>query len=224
MRERIQKSLDTGPLAVFIQLAIVLSCLGFTLETVPSLAAFSGGFSQADQVFTVIFAVELGVRIAVAPKPLAYLTSFFGIIDLIAVLPGFVGVNAKGIRAVRLIRMLKLLRDERANRAIRRLATAWAEVKGELLIFGFIAFLVVYLAAVGIYFCEHPTQPERFSSIPASMWWALATLTTVGYGDAYPITVAGKLFAAVVILVGIGIVAIPTGLFASSLYKNREKG
>jgi hypothetical protein len=129
MRERIQKSLDRGPLAVFIQLAIVLSCLGFTLETMPSLVAFSGAFSQADQVFTVIFAVELGVRIAVAPKPMAYLTSFFGIIDLIAVLPGFVGVNAKGIRAVRLIRMLKLLRDERANRAIRRLATAWTEVK-----------------------------------------------------------------------------------------------
>jgi len=202
---------------------IALSCIVFTLETVPELAGHKTLFDGIDRVFTIIFVIELAVRILVVPKPLKYLTSFFGVVDLLAVLPGLVGINSKGLRIVRLIRIIKLLRDERATRAITRLNKAVKEIRNELAVFSFIAFLVLYLAAVGIYYFENAAQPEVFSSIPASMWWALATLTTVGYGDAYPVTMAGKMFAGVVILVGLGIVAIPTGLFASALTKIREE-
>ena len=86
-----------------------------------------------------------------------------------------------------------------------------------------VVLLTLYFASVGIYLFEHEAQPEAFSSMPASMWWALATLTTVGYGDIYPITSGGKFFASVIILVGIGIVAIPTGLFASALTAVKEQ-
>jgi voltage-gated potassium channel len=224
VKNRIASSLDGGRFQALIQAAIALSCIAFTLETMPELSPYQAHFEVADRVFTIIFIVELLVRIVVVPKPLAYLTSFFGVVDLLAVLPGLVGINSKALRAVRLIRLLKLLRDERANRAMARLHGALTDVKNELFVFGFIAFLVLYLAAVGIYFCEHEAQPKVFNSIPTAMWWALATLTTVGYGDAYPVTGLGKIFAGVVILLGVGIVAIPTGLFASALTKNRAQG
>ena len=220
---KIANSLNGGWLQIFIQTVIALSCIVFTLETMPELVAHQALFDGIDRVFTIIFIIELIVRILVVPKPLKYLTSFFGVVDLLAVLPSLVGINSKGLRIVRLIRIIKLLRNERANRAIARLNKAVQEVRNELAVFSFIAFLVLYLAAVGIYYCENAAQPEVFSSIPASMWWALATLTTVGYGDAYPITAAGKMFAGVVILVGLGIVAIPTGLFASALTKIKDE-
>jgi voltage-gated potassium channel len=223
MRGRIAAALDGGPLQVFIQVAIALSCFVFTLETMPELASYQAQFALADDVFTGIFVIELVVRILVVPKPHRYLTSFFGIVDLLAVLPSLVGFNSKAVRAIRLIRLLKLLRDERASLALARLQGALRQVKNEMVVFGFVAFLVLYLGSVGIYFCEHEAQPEKFSSIPAAMWWALATLTTVGYGDAYPITGPGKLFAGLVILVGVGIVAIPTGLLASALTQTRRE-
>ena len=82
------------------------------------------------------------------------------------------------------------------------------------------AIVFIYLSSVGIYFFENEAQPENFKSIFHSIWWAIATLTTVGYGDVYPITIGGKIFSSIIILIGIGIVAIPTGLIASSINKN----
>ena len=82
------------------------------------------------------------------------------------------------------------------------------------------AMVFIYLSSVGIYFFENEAQPENFKSIFHSIWWAIATLTNVGYGDVYPITIGGKIFSSIIILIGIGIVAIPTGLIASSINKN----
>lgn len=92
-----------------------------------------------------------------------------------------------------------------------------------LVLFGAIALITFYLSAVGIYYFENPAQPEKFSAIFDSMWWALATLTTVGYGDVYPITAGGKVFTFFVLAIGLGIVAVPTGLIASALSKAREE-
>jgi len=138
-------------------------------------------------------------------------------VDLIAILPALAGLDSKGFRIIQLFRLLKLMRNEQVNRATGRLYAAFQKVKTELLIFSVIVFLLIYIAAVGIFFFENKAQPESFSSIPSAMWWALATLTTVGYGDVYPVTAGGKIFASAIILVGVGIVAIPTGLFAAAL-------
>ena len=90
------------------------------------------------------------------------------------------------------MRLFKLMRNDRVNRATNRLYRAFQNMKTEMIIFGAVVFMALYFASVGTYLFEHEAQPEKFSSIPASMWWALATLTTVGYGDIFPITSGGK--------------------------------
>jgi voltage-gated potassium channel len=126
------------------------------------------------------------------------------------------------IRAMRLLRLIRLMKLFKANRALDRIARAFQEVRAELGIFLFIAGVVLYLSAVGIYHFEHIAQPEVFGSIPSSLWWALATLTTVGYGDVYPITVGGRIFTGLVLMVGIGVIAVPAGLITASLMDSRK--
>ncbi|MEQ9028319.1 MAG: potassium channel family protein, partial [Aggregatilineales bacterium] len=92
-----------------------------------------------------------------------------------------------------------------------------AKVKEELILYGAISLLLIYLASIGIYYFEKDAQPEAFSSIVASMWWAIATLTTVGYGDAYPVTMGGRLFTFVILMLGLGFVSVPSALLAASL-------
>ena len=217
MRKKIAKALDEGSLANVIQGLILVSVISFTLETMEWANKHASIFAIIDYVITVIFFVELSTRLIVYEKPLRYLFSFHGIVDVIAILPTLAGLDSKGLRVIRLMRLFKLMRNDRVNRATNRLYRAFQNVKTEMIIFGAVVFMALYFASVGIYLFEHESQPEKFSSIPASMWWALATLTTVGYGDIYPITSGGKIFAGMVILVGVGIVAIPTGLFASAL-------
>ena len=98
-----------------------------------------------------------------------------------------------------------------------RFKEALSQSKEEFVLFFILTVILFYLASVGIYFFEHDKQPEHFSSVFASMWWAVATLTTVGYGDVYPVTVGGKIFTSVILLLGLGIVAIPAGIISSAL-------
>jgi voltage-gated potassium channel len=128
------------------------------------------------------------------------------------------------VRSMRLLRLLRILKLLKANRALDRIARAIVQIRAELLIFLFVGMVILYLAAVGIYHFEHIAQPEAFGSIPASLWWALATLTTVGYGDVYPITTGGRIFTGLVLMVGIGIVAVPAGLITAALLNNRTGG
>ena len=94
--------------------------------------------------------------------------------------------------------------------------------KEELIIFSAVTLMLLYLSAVGIYHFEHAAQPENFKSIFDSLWWAVATLTTVGYGDVYPITLGGRMFTFVILMLGLGVVAVPTGIIASALASVRK--
>ena len=116
----------------------------------------------------------------------------------------------------RLFRILKLVRY---NDAFSHFFAAFARIRDELLLFLICTLMLIYLSATGIYFFENEAQPETFSSVFHSLWWAVATLTTVGYGDAYPITVGGRIFTFFILLIGLGIVSVPSGLLASSLTK-----
>ena len=135
---------------------------------------------------------------------------------MLAILPYYIsaGIDLRSIRIVRLVRLLKLFRF---NKSLVLLKDAFLKVKSEMMLFVFITTILLYVSAVGIYFFENSAQPEQFKSIIHSLWWAVTTLTTVGYGDMYPITIGGKIFTTFISLIGIGIVAIPTGLLASSL-------
>ena len=126
------------------------------------------------------------------------------------------------IRAFRFMSLVRILKLARYNTAIRRFHLALLIAKEELVLFLAATLLTLFIAATGIYYFENPAQPEKFASVFHALWWAVATLTTVGYGDIYPITVGGKIFTFFVLIIGLGVVSIPIGLVASAFSKVRE--
>ena len=222
-RKKIANSIDDGGLGIVVVVVIVLYLINLTLETVPYLKTHEGIFESLEIGFTIIFTIELIIRLAVYERPIKYLFSVFGVIDVLSILPSLVGANSLALRVLRLFRVFKLFRSRRMVRAIDEIKAAIWDIRSDLVLFGFVVLILLYLSAVGIYMFEHEAQPDKFSSIPASMWWAVATLTTVGYGDVYPITLGGRVFTAVVTLLGIGIIAIPTSLVTNALSKAKKR-
>src|SRR5690606_19969337 len=151
--------------------------------------------------------------------------SFFGIVDLLAILPFYLasGLDLRAIRIFRLLRLFRILKLFKYNSALKRFHRALLIVREELIIFGFVAMIMLYLSAVRIYYFENDAQPDQFKSVFHSLWWALTTLTTVGYGDMYPITLGGRIFTFFVLMIGLGVVAVPTGLIASALGQVRRE-
>lgn len=141
-----------------------------------------------------------------------------------AILPFYIstGIDLRSIRVFRFFRLARSFKLFRYNKAIQRFSTAFIMIKEELILFLFATAFLLYFSAVGIYYFENPAQPEQFQSIFDSLWWAVATLTTVGYGDVYPVTVGGKIFTFFVLLIGLGIVAVPAGLVSSALTMSLE--
>ncbi len=210
---------------IMIQALIIISLVSFSVDTLPNLSASARQILSAVEVGTVaIFTVEYVLRVAIADRRLGYIFSFFGLIDLLAILPFYItsGVDLRAVRAFRLLRLLRALKLVRYSTAIRRFNQAFRIAKEEIVIFFSMACVLMFLSAVGIYYFENPAQPEVFRSVFHSLWWALATLTTVGYGDIYPITAGGQVFTFFVLMVGLGIVAVPTGLVASALNEARR--
>ena len=228
LKQIIEKS-DTRAGKIFdltVQSLIAISLISFSFETLPNLSKTSSQVLNIIEVVTVIlFSIEYICRIWVADNKLKFIFSFYGIVDLLAILPFYIasGIDLRSIRIVRLFRLFRIFKAFRYNQAILRLKQAVLDVKEELVLFLVVAGLLLYVSAVGIYYCEHQAQPEQFKSIFHSLWWSVVTLTTIGYGDMYPITVAGKIFASIVSLIGIGVIAVPTGLLASSLSRIAKK-
>jgi len=209
-----------------VQVLIVISLISFSLETLPNLSEKTRFWLYAIEVATVaLFTVEYMLRILVANSQLGFVFSFYGLVDLIAILPFYIstGVDLRTVRILRLFRVFRMFKFFRYTEAIRRFREAFADIKEELVIFLLATAFVLFLSSVGIYYFEKEAQPEQFASIFHCMWWSLVTLTTVGYGDAYPVTVGGKAFTAVILVVGLGIVAVPTGLLASALTKTSRE-
>ena len=208
-----------------IQLLIVISLITFSLDTLPDLSATQSSVLRSIEAVTVvIFTVEYLLRIWVASDKLRFVFSFFGLVDLAAILPFYLasGLDLRAVRAFRLLRLIRILKLARYSAAVRRFHRAFIIAKEELALFLFVMVIALYLSAVGIYYFENAAQPEKFSSVIDSLWWAVTTLTTVGYGDVYPITVGGRCFTFVVLLIGLGLVSVPAGLMASALSKARE--
>ena len=171
-----------------------------------------------------MFTVEYLLRIFVSDNKIKFIFSFYGLVDLFAILPFYLstGIDLRSLRILRLLRLFRAFKLLRYSIAIQRFHNALIIAKEELILFSILAIMLLFFSAVGIYYFENAAQPEAFSSVFQSMWWAVATLTTVGYGDVYPITIGGKLFTFFVLMVGLGVVAVPTGLVASALSTARE--
>jgi voltage-gated potassium channel len=210
---------------LFIQTLIVLSLISFSIETLPNLSDTVQPWFRCFEVASVIvFSIEYFLRVLVATPRRAYVLSFFGIVDLAAILPFYIGtgIDLRSIRSLRLLRLFRILKLARYSAAVRRFHVALNIAKEEIVLFLAATVILLYLAAVGIYYFESEAQPEQFGSIFHSLWWAVATLTTVGYGDVYPITVGGRLFTFVILLIGLGVISVPAGLVASALAKARQ--
>ena len=204
---------------LFIQVLILISLITFSLETLPDLHDQHKRLLRLFETFSVaVFSIEYLLRIWLTKPTKDYAFSFFGIVDLLAILPFYIssGVDLRSIRVFRLLRLFRVFKLFKYNAAIERLSNAFTSIKKELTIFMVGTVFLLYVSAVGIYYFENPVQPDLFKSVFHCMWWAVTTLTTVGYGDMYPITAGGKLFSTAVIFIGMGIVAIPTGLLASA--------
>ena len=127
------------------------------------------------------------------------------------------------LRAFRLLRLVRLLKLGRYSKSLSRMALAVKIAKEDLFLALAATSVMLLIASFGIYQFENPVQPEKFSSVFESLWWALATLTTVGYGDIYPITIGGKIFTGAILMIGLGVVALPAGIIASSLTEARKQ-
>ena len=209
----------------FIQVMVVLSLLAYSIETLPNLSAEVESFLHWFELCSVmVFTLEYLLRVYVATPCSKYIFSFFGVIDLLAVLPYFVGfsLDLRSMRAFRLLRLFRIFKFARYSSAAHRFHIALSIAREELVLFLCVTLILIFLAAVGIHHFESEAQPKTFGSVFHCLWWAVSTLTTVGYGDVYPITVGGKIFTFCILIVGLGFISVPAGLVASALSKARQ--
>jgi len=219
-------SVSLGRLESLVQAIIVLSLVAFALETLPDLSDAEGNALHWVEVFCVgVFTLEYAIRIAFTRPWRSYAFSFYGLVDLVAVLPFYLslGVSTESVRALRLLRLFRMLKLMRYNAAMLRFYRALCLAREELALFGTAALILLYLSGVGVYQFEHAVQPEVFRSVFDGLWWALCTLTTVGYGDLYPVTAGGRIFTFVILVIGLGVIAVPTGLVASAMSEARHQ-
>jgi voltage-gated potassium channel len=211
----------------FIYSLIILNIIAMILESHKSIEQqFGKLFTTFEFISILIFTVEYFYRIILHYKEnkwrgvVSYIFSFYGMVDFFSILPfyisKFVLLDGRFFRILRLLRLTRIFKLGRGSQSLKLFIKALSAVKNELIFTLFLSLLTILFSASAIYFIENKAQPEVFSSITASIWWATVSLATVGYGDVVPITVWGKVFAAVISLVGIGVVAIPTGIISAS--------
>lgn len=215
----------------FISGLIIVNMIAIILESYHEVyAAYSNYFSLLEWFSIIVFTIEYIIRIWIADSTyshlspirarLKYMTSFMGVIDLIAILPFFlpylIKLDLRILRTLRLFRLLRLLKLKRYFKSLDVIKSVVVKTKGEIIVTIFLVFILLVLASTLMYNIEKSAQPEAFKNIGQAMWWAVATLTTVGYGDIYPVTGIGKILSAFIALLGIGIVALPTGIISSA--------
>jgi len=171
------------------------------------------------------FTIEYLLRLWIAKRPLLYVFSLYGLIDLLSVLPFYLalGVDITALRSLRLLRLVRLWKHRGYTRVWVRLFNILKESKDEAIIFLMASVLIIYIAAVGIHQFEGRIQPQHFGTFSQSLWWAVGLLLDVEYGEVWPVTFFGKLFTAIIALVGIAIIAVPAGMIAGALIRAVRK-
>jgi voltage-gated potassium channel len=206
--------------------AILLSILVVVLDSVPALRRdHADTMHLLEWAFTLLFTVEYAARLACVRRPLRYATSFFGIVDLLSVLPTYISLLVPGSEALLDIRILRLLRVFRIFKLTlyieeyTRLAEALAASRRKIMVFLSVVLMAVLILGTMMYVVEGPKH--GFTSIPTAMYWAIVTMTTVGYGDITPQTTVGKGIASFMMLLGWGILAVPTGIVTAEMTARR---
>lgn len=208
---------------------IALNVMAVLLESVASIhAAHRLAFNAFEAFSVTVFTAEYLLRLWVAPEGrpalppgtarLRWIRTPMAIIDLVAILPSILAMFVPfDLRLLRVIRVLRVFKLTRYSSAMTILVEVFREEASSFFAVIFILFILLILVSTGAYIVEHKAQPDDFGSIPAAMWWAIVTLTTVGYGDVTPITPLGRVFGGLATLIGIGVAALPAGILASGL-------
>jgi voltage-gated potassium channel len=226
-----------GAVEFFLLVLIFLNVIALVLETLPGLGPRTRLAFHGFEIFSVvIFSAEYVLRVWSCTAAHAYRHPVWGrlrfmftplaVVDLLAILPFYLphsALDLRFMRAVRLLRVFRILKLGRYSSALAMLGRIVRSRKEELVGTLIILLVLLVLASSLMYFAEHEAQPEAFSSIPATMWWAIITITTIGYGDMYPITTAGKCLAAVVAVLGIGMFALPTSILGSAFLEDLQR-
>ena len=216
---------------------ISLNVVAFAFETVYSISIpYKSHFNNFEIFSTAVFTLEYGLRLWSCTLERGFRHPVWGrikfalmplsLIDLLSALPlylFFFFPNLVFVREIHLLRLARLLKIGRYSESIRTLGKVVASKRSELLSATFTVFTLLMISASLVYFAEHAAQPELFPNIPASMWWSVVTLTSVGYGDVYPITPFGKMLGGVIAVLGLGLVALPTGILASGFAEEVQR-
>jgi len=227
---------------IFIITLISLNIIAVILETVESLSSKYMPFFRNFEIFSVvIFTIEYISRIWSCTVNAKFKNPVLGrirfaltpllIVDLLAILPFYLRMiipmiipfDLRFLRAFRLMRILRMFKIGRYSESLRMFGRVLKAKKEELLIAVFMILILLIISSSLMYFVENEAQPQTFSSIPDAMWWGVTTLTTVGYGDVYPVTPVGKFLGAIIAILGIGIFALPTGILASGFVEEIQK-
>ena len=220
-----------------LSLLIIANILMVVLETVPAIRHQLRLPFYLFEVFSVaVFSLEYVLRLWAAVEDPRYARAFWGrlryaltllaLVDLVAVLPFYlpqlIRADMRFLRGLRLVRLARVFKLGRYSRGLDLYARILREKREELVTSLVLLFLLLLMSSSLMYFFEHPAQPKDFSSIPAAMWWGIITLTTIGYGDVYPVTVAGKLFGSVIAVIGVGFVALPSAILVGGMMEQME--
>lgn len=212
---------------------IVASVAVVVIQTMPEMAAHQAELEAIERWIVVVFSVEYLLRVWTAPEAgrygngwracLRYAATPAALIDLAAVLPYYLApmaqTNTMVLRLLRIFRLVRVLKIGRYHTSMSLLVRVLKLRQEELLVSLGLVLALVMIASTLMYAVEHDAQPKAFPSIPAAIWWGVVTMTTVGYGDVYPVTSAGKFVAGVSVLLGVGLFALPAGILASGFHE-----
>lgn len=219
----------------FLAILILANVVAVALETVPELfAGYENYFVTFEAASTLIFLVEYLARLWCSVEQPRYAAPLRGrlrwalspvsLLDLVVIATYFAPVDLRFLRLARLLRLFRVLHMDRLAATYERLRASIAARKDLLAVSGVLMLMALFSSAALLYICEHAAQPKVFSSIPATLWWSVVTLTTVGYGDIYPVTVMGKLCAALTAVFGIGIFALPAAILTGAVIEADARG
>jgi voltage-gated potassium channel len=249
LRKRIYEIIDVVPHAegtnqkfdffdVFLITLIILNVVAVFLETVQSLYVRYSSVFHAFDVFSVaVFTIEYLLRIWTCTlnpnyqRPvlgrIKFILTPLALIDLFAFLPFYLPLllpfDLRFLRTFRLVRILRVLKIGRYSESLRLFGRVLNSRKAELLTSVFVIFILLIVSSSFLYQCEHKAQPEKFMNIIEALWWGVVTLTTVGYGDIYPITPLGKIAAGIISILGIGLFALPAGILSAGFIEEMRK-
>lgn len=216
---------------------ILLSAVAVVVSTMPSVhARFHREFRILEVGTILVFSLEYVLRVSACTADpryrhpvggrLRFMVTPLAVIDLLAVLPFYLPLLGVDLRVVRLLRMIRLVRLAKLGRyysSLHLISRVVRDKREELILSTVVMLVLLFLSSTLMYYCEADAQPDAFGSIPSTMWWAVATLTTVGYGDVTPVTPLGRLFASLVAALGIGMFALPTGILGAGFVSEIER-